>query len=335
MCFIRIFCVLVLLPTLALGAELPGSVLVVGSDFAAQDTLECGPEDNEDARDCLANLRWEPATFRVTLEAAESGCGSFLVRFASPRPVGNAVNDLVAMEWFAARDEHGAICTAPAIVVVHESGRRMTVGRIVARGLNAAGYHAFLLHLPGFGARRVEPIEKDRVFAAMLQSIADVRRARDAVVALPAIDPSVIGVQGTSLGGFVVATTAGLDRGYDRVFIFLAGGDLQEVILRGSRDAAKLHAKLAAAGITDDQIKESVQRIEPLRLAHRIDPAKTWLYSGQFDDVVPARCSLALATAAKLAGDHHIRFPADHYSGVVYLPQLVEQVGQRMRQQPE
>ena len=335
MCFIRIFCLLVLLPTLAHGGEPSTDTLVVGSNFAAQDTLDCGQEENGDAKECLANLRWEPAAFRVTLEAAESGCGSLLVRFPSPRPVGNAVNDLVAMEWFAARDEQGAICTAPAIVVVHESGRRMTVGRIVARGLNAAGFHAFLLHLPGFGARRVEPIEKDRVFAAMLQSIADVRRARDAAISLPAIDPSVIGVQGTSLGGFVVATTAGLDRGYDRVFIFLAGGDLQEVILRGSRDAAKLHAKLAAAGITDDQIKESVQRIEPLRLAHRIDPAKTWLYSGQFDDVVPARCSLALAKTAMLADDHHIRFPADHYSGVVYLPQLVEQVGQHMLRQPE
>ena len=55
--FIRICFVLVLLPTLALCAELPGSLLVVGSDFAAQDTLECGPEDNADARDCLG----EPA----------------------------------------------------------------------------------------------------------------------------------------------------------------------------------------------------------------------------------------------------------------------------------
>jgi len=44
------------------------------------------------------------------------------------------------------------------------------------------------------------------------QAIADVRRARDAVVALPVVD-SVVGVQGTGLSGFVTATVAGLDDG--------------------------------------------------------------------------------------------------------------------------
>ncbi len=154
--------------------------------------------------------------------------------------------------------------------------------------------------------------------------------ARDAVVALPVVDRSVVGVQGTSLGGFVTATAAGLDHGYDRVFIFMAGGNLEEVVLHGARDAAKVHEKLKAAGITDEQIKEFAHQVEPLRLAHRINPATTWLYTGKFDNVCPPACSLALAKAAHLTVDHHIEFPSDHYSGIIYMPQVVGQIRQRM-----
>ena len=234
------------------------------------------------------------------------------------------------------RDEDKQIRTARAIVVVHESGSRMTVGRIIARGISGQGLHAFLIHLPGYGARRDAELSKtDRTLPSLQQAIADVRRARDAVVALPVIDHSVVGVQGTSLGGFVTATTVGLDHGYDRVFILLAGGNLHDVVLNGAKDAANTRKKLAAAGVTEEQIKELARQVEPLRLAHRIHPAETWLYSGKFDDVVPPRCSLALAKAAHLPEGHHIELPADHYSGAIYLPQVVEQMRQQMADSPQ
>ena len=128
--------------------------LCVGSKFVATDTLSCDDESNADAKDCLANLSWKPAKFTVELEDAGPGCGDYLVRFPSPRPIGNAKNDLVSMEWFAAHDSKGAICKAKPIVVVHESARSMTVGRLIARSLGQQGFHAFLIHLPGYGAER-------------------------------------------------------------------------------------------------------------------------------------------------------------------------------------
>jgi dienelactone hydrolase len=306
------------------------ATLEVGSKFDAVDSLDCGAESKEDAAACIAGLSWQPTSFTVELQPAEAGCGDFLVRFPSPRPIGNSVYDLVSMEWFAAHDGE-KICTARPIVVVHESARNMTVGRIIARGISGRGMHAFLIHLPGYGARRdAVPLTADRALPSLRQAIADVRRARDAVAALPLVDHSRIGLQGTSLGGFVTATVAGLDHGYDRVFIMLAGGDLQDVILHGQRDAIKVHAKLTAAGLSDDQIKDLTHQIEPLRLAHRIRPEFTWLFSGKFDTVVPPRCSLALAAAAHLPAAHHVEFSADHYSGIVYLPQVVEQIREEM-----
>ena len=302
-----------------------------GDKFAAQDTLACGEDASEDARECLAGLSWAPGEFAVQLEAAEPGHGDWLVRFPSARPIGNSTNDLVSMEWYAARNDHGKILRARAIVVVHESGRRMPVGRLIARGLCGQGLHAFLIHLPGYGARRVEGASDLKlVLPALEQGIADVRRARDAVASLPGVDASVVGVQGTSLGGFVTATVAGLDRGYDRAFIVLAGGNLHEVVLHGARDAAKTREKLTAAGVTEQQIKDIARVVEPLRLAHRINAAQTWLYSGKYDDVVPPDCSLALVQAAKLPEGHHIELAADHYSGIIYLPQVIKRIADHM-----
>lgn len=330
MTVIRWIFLLSLTPVITFGVDL--FAIDVGSKFSATDTLACGDETKEDAKECLANLSWVPTRFNVCLEAAESGRGDYLVRFPSPRPIGDSKNDLVSMEWFAARDTKGAIRKARAIVVVHESAHSMTVGRLIARNLNSQGLHTFLVHLPGYGARRTigKPSPPDKILPMMVQGIVDVRRARDAVVALPVVDDSVVGLQGTSLGGFVTATVAGLDHGYDRVFILLAGGNVEDVILHGSRDAIKVHEKLLASGLTDSQIKELAHQIEPLRLAHRINPAGTWLYSGAFDTVVPPSSSLALVKAAHLPDDHHIEFPADHYLGIIFLPQAVQQISQRM-----
>jgi dienelactone hydrolase len=294
------------------------------SKFSCADTLSCGDEPSDDAKECLNGLAWIASDFAVTLEPPAPGCGDWLVRFPSARPIGNPKNDLAAMEWYAARDPQGNIRRSPAVVVVHESGKQMTVGRLLAKGFNSYGLHSFLLQLPGYGVRRDEELsDAERGLTTMLQAIADVRRARDAVAGLPPIDPTCIAVQGTSLGGFVTATAAGLDRGYDRVFILLAGGDLEEVIFNGAKDAAKVRRKLAAAGVTDQQIKELAHQVEPLRLAHRLDPTTTWLYTGKFDDVVPPRCSHALAKAARLSAEHHMELEADHYSGILYLPKVV------------
>jgi dienelactone hydrolase len=312
-------------------AETSATVLKVGQTFAATDTLSCGDEASADAQQCIADLSWKPGDFKLNLEAAEPGCGDWRIRFPSARPVGNATNDLVSMEWFIARDEEGKNRTAPAIVVVHESGSRMTVGRLIARGLSSHGLNAFLLHLPGYGPRRVPGVSDiERTLPALQQAIADVRRARDAVVVLPGVDASIVGLQGTSLGGFVAATTAGLDDGYDRVFILLAGGNVHDVVLKGARDAAKVRERLFAAGVTEQQIIDMSRKIEPLRLAHRLNPTETWVYSATRDDVVLPENTRALVEAAKLAADHHIELSADHYSGAVYLPKVLQQISDHM-----
>ncbi|MHB0957068.1 MAG: alpha/beta hydrolase family protein [Pirellulaceae bacterium] len=303
----------------------------VGSRYQARDTLACGEEASDDARQCLEGLQWEGGEFEVGCEEPHRGFGEFLMRFPSPVDTDDPVNDLVAMEWYPARDLEGHLLCAPSMVVVHESGRDMPVGRLIARGLQSQKIHAFLIQLPGYGVRKsTGALQVETTFSALRQAIADVRRARDAIAALPCVDITRIGLQGTSLGGFVTATVAGLDRGYQCTFILLAGGNLQEVIEQGARDAASLREKLKGAGIEGAKLRELIGLIEPMRLAHRINPVTTWLYSGKYDDVVPPACSHALAEAAKLPPAHHIVLPVDHYSGIVLLPKILLEMSQAL-----
>ncbi len=307
-----------------------------GATFETTDTLQCDVDPGADAQECLTGLRWPPADFEIRCEAAEKDRGDLLIRFASPVNTGNEVNDNVSMEWYVARDKMRQPVSARAVVIVHESGRGMTVGRIFAKGLNAQGLHSFLIHLPGYGNRRSETSGKvEFILSGMKQAIADVRRARDVVASLPLVQHDVVGVQGTSLGGFVTSTVAGLDRGYDRVFVLLAGGNLADVVQSGNKDAAKIRAQLEAIGIIGEQIRELSRPIEPLRLAHRIDSAHLWLYSGKYDDVVPPASSFALAAAAKLPDGHHVELLADHYSGVVFLPMVIQEIRRKMDDQPK
>ena len=311
--------------------------------FEAKDSLamEISKEASQDAKQCLDGLCWEPHTFQVRIDDADekqkrSGIDR-IVRFPSPVSSGDPINDSVAMEWYRASKKGQELDRAPAIVVVHESGRGMTVGKMIARGLSNQGVHALLLQLPSYGLRRNPAStrsEGETLIAGLKQGIADARRAYDAVGALPGIDPHRISIQGTSLGGFVVATTTGLDAVYHRSMILLAGGDLYGVLANGDRDAAKTRQELAKSGISMDQAKEALYSIEPLRLAHRAAAERTWLFSGTHDTVVPPVSSKKYADAAKLPEGHHIELPADHYSGVVFLPSVIQQMATLAAQDP-
>ena len=58
---------------------------------------------------------------------------------------------------------------------------------------------------------------------------------------------------------------------------------------------------------------------------------RTWLYSAQFDQVVPARNALALGRAAGLEGEHHQWLPAGHYTAAAFLPVVMHRMLDQFR----
>jgi len=285
------------------------------------DTLHVGDESQADAKDCLRGLSWEPGKFKIECSRANGAIDVWL-KYASPLPSGVAQNDVVVIEGSLAKNKSGQPQRARAVVVVHESGSGMTVGKLIASGFRDRGVHAFMVQLPFYGQRRGangRP-KGTQVATVMRQAIADVRRARDAVAALPFVDAEHIAVQGTSLGGFVVSNVGALDAGFDSVFILLAGGDLYGMFQTGRREVAQLRRELSDAGIEGESLKSLLQVVEPTRTAHRLRPDRTWLYSALLDQVVPIENGNVLAKNANLTPPHHIKLLADHYTGIVYLP---------------
>lgn len=304
-----------------------------GTRFAAQDSFGQLDDPSSDAQECIAGLCWDSGNFDVICDTASTWGGDRLVRFPTPVVSGDSRNDLVSMEWYLARDADGKIVEAPAIVVVHESGSRMEVGRLFARGLRQQQFHTFLIHLPFYGERRTgsKRPESADLLSVMRQAVADVRRAHDAVSVLPFVDAERISLQGTSLGGFVSATAASLDCPYHAVFLMLAGGDLYDMIQHGAKDTAKVREKLREAGVTGEALRQLTRAIEPTRVAHRLKPDRTWLYSGKSDTVVPLKNALVLARAAGLDSTHHIQMNANHYTGIIYLPFIIKHISDRAR----
>lgn len=300
--------------------------------FTARDSLEPGNEPSADARACLEGLTWKPGIFSVHLEPTNKA--DMLVRFPSPQPRGDATNDMVAVEWHQARDLKGNKKKQKAfpVVIVHELGRNMAAGRAMAVGLSRAGFHAFMVQLPTYGKRRGQRrYGLAQMLEPMQQAIADVRRARDAISVLPAIDMSHVALQGTSLGGIIAASSGSLDKKFDSVHLLLAGGDLRDMLKNGKRDTAAVRNALERAGVTERQLRQMTSAIEPTRIAHRLRPDRTWLYSGKSDTVVPMRNAVALARSAKLSVDHHVKVNANHYTAMVYLPWVVTEIKKNIK----
>jgi pimeloyl-ACP methyl ester carboxylesterase len=304
-----------------------------GRTYTANDTLAKIKDSSLDATDCLKELVWPIDEFEVKVLADDTSEADFVVRFPSPVTTGNAINDLVALEWYVPKDEHGKPLTtpAPAVIVVHESGSGMTVGRLFAAGLRNLGLHTFMVQLPNYGLRKgKEKPTHAQFLTSMKQGIADVRRSRDAVSVLPGVNGKNVSVQGTSLGGFVASNSAALDDGFSNVFLLLSGGNLYELIQNGRKEAAKVRQRLKEEGLSGDELKQVLWKVEPTRIAHRLNKDRTWLYSGTFDTVVPLSHGVAFANAAKLPSSHHIRLPANHYTGIVFMPFILHQIKNRV-----
>ncbi len=316
-----LFCALLLL-------LLPGWAQGQSKSFSAVDTLdlERAPRD----------LAWTPQKAFEVVCSPGNGIYSAVVQFDSPRPSGAASLDRVTMWWYAARDERGQPIDGPAVLVVHTLHPDMPFAQQIASTLASMGIHAFLIHLPGYGDR-VDDSGLDPGSTALLhavQGVTDVRRARDAIAALPHIKPGPIAIEGTSLGGFVAATAAEMDGAFDPVCLAICGGDVMTVLTEGKFDAEWQHQRLLRAGYDDEQMRERLSPVDPLRFANRLDPKHTFLYSAKADQVIPARCTAALSDAIGLDEEHHLWFDCDHYTAVLFLPAIIEHVAEQILKTP-
>jgi dienelactone hydrolase len=299
------------------------------SVFAAHDTLTMPPDASPPAQLLLDGVTWTPRGFDVTAESPSRVGGDAVVWFDSALLSGERDQDRVPLEWYAARDAGGAPLTAPALLVVHSLHPRMPIARTMARELSRSGRHVFVIHLPGYGLRsddRRRPVGITAILN-MRQAIGDIRRARDAIAALPTVDAEAgVDLAGVSLGGFAAATAASLDGAFNRLILLISGGDGYAALTQGLHDAAMVRRNLLVLGYDDDRLRVLLDAGEPLHVAHRLDPMRTWLFAARDDTVIPPRCSEALRDRVGMPAEQYVVTPGDHYSAILALPAVLLQI---------
>lgn len=267
----------------------------------------------------LADLSWQPSSFEAICHPRTS-YGDAVIEFPSPFAPFGTGSPSATMSWHAARDRQGNRIQGPAVIVLDIIQAGNFVSGFIARALARHGIHGFVLDLPHSPKRGTHTKDCATLYHGMRQAVADARRARDVVASLPMVDGRV-GIQGTSFGGFVASLAGALDNAFDINFLALCGGDMQRILTQGRGEASKIRQKFAAAGMCDSQsVADLLWQVEPLRLAHRLEPKRTWLWTARRDQVVPADCSRALADAAALPSDHRLQLSGCHYTCALAAP---------------
>ncbi|MEM1212445.1 MAG: hypothetical protein AAGI68_09130 [Planctomycetota bacterium] len=326
------------------------------SVYPAVDTGGRWTDERVAVKRALQGLGWEPGGFEVRVVEGDAwwGDAEATVRFASPRERGPATQREVVMRWYRARDAEGRLVEGavahPTLVLVHSLHPGMVLARAIARGVSDAGWHVLVMELPGYGDRR----GRRGAFAGMVaiedgvQAVADARRAWDAVRVLPGVDGERVSLGGVSLGGVVAATAGGLDGGlkppakrgsegvgYRSLHVLFAGGDLWDGVLgKPAKDAVFVRRAFERQPGGLAALRERLKGLEPVRLAHRLDPERVWLISAADDMVFPAASAAAWADAVGVEGlpvEHRVVFAGQHYTAALALPavvgELVRQLG--------
>jgi hypothetical protein len=306
----------------------PAAPILDGQAFDIADTIPA--MDRPDP--VLDRLLWKPQSFQAVC-AHDSTAGDLTVRFPSPLPQGRPLWDRVLLDWHVARQGEQFV-SGPAVLVIDILQGGHLVANYIAKTMAKHGIHGFVLHMPQNGRRKAADQGHDwsLFLPALRQAVGDARRARDVIAALPLVRRGV-GIQGTSLGGFIATLAAAIDNAFDPVLLALTGGDIYRILSVGKRDAARVRRHLRDAGFDDAKLRQWLWRIEPLRVAHRLDPKRTWLFSARFDQVVPRNNARQLAAAIGLSFNHRRELAGCHYSCVLsarrFLSEMVAAIGWR------
>jgi hypothetical protein len=300
--------------------------LRAGEVFDIQDTVTPVGPDANGAAEVLSNIVWPPQTFQAVGDLNPSS-GDLSIHFPSPKPQGFPVWDNVVLDWHVARDRRGRHTSGPAVLVLDILLGGNRVAGYIAKTLAKNGIHGFVMHMPQNGKRRLpnETHDWSAFLPGLTQAAADARRSRDVIAALPLVE-GPISLQGTSLGGFVATLAGSIDDAFAAIFLALTGGDVNGILRTGAMDAALVRRQLLNAGYDDESLTQYLWNMEPLRVAHRLNPRRTWLYWARFDQVVRPIHSKKLADAIGLDWQHQRQIAGCHYTCFVSAPRFLGEI---------
>ena len=278
---------------------------------------------NEQTATLLKGFAREPAEFKYTyrLVRDEDGVHACRVTYRSPLETRWPKNNVLPAEYFVPAERSGKVS---AVIFLDIKAGNAIVPRALARAAARRGMAALYVPMPGYGARRPpgdayqRALDDDQqlVVESIRQTVMDVRRAKAVPASRPEVDAERVGICGVSLGGIMAALAAGVDGGFDRVVLILAGGDIAKIAFGENRETRRLRAALSAKGFDPASAATLFASVEPLNFAARIGPGRCLMINALDDEIIPRATTDALRAA--IGNPPVLWLPAGHYSAVTH-----------------
>lgn len=246
--------------------------------------------------------------------------------FPSPVTTKHEENNTVPCEFYVPKGAK----KRPAVVVLDILDGAMVVSRAQALWLAQHDIPALIVQMAYYGPRRPKGTKErllstdvEKSVANITQTVLDCRRAVAWLETRPQVDPSKLGLLGTSLGSFVGGVTAGVEPKIKRVALLLGGGGLVDAFQQHPQAGPGL-AMLALVGITPDKLKKLIDPIDPLTYADKLKEKKLLLVGASRDDVVPP---VAMKTLWEATGKPSVLWvDATHVGAALYLLPMMREV---------
>jgi dienelactone hydrolase len=248
-----------------------------------------------------------------------SGVEVWQLRYPSPVVTPTKENNTVYAEYYRPKGDG----PFPGVVVLDITAGDQSVSRGIATHLAQNKVAALFVQMAYYGPRR--PAGSDlrllspdhrQAFAAIQQTVLDVRCAAAWLESRPEIDRKNIGILGTSLGSFMGTLSAEMEPRFARVAVLLGGGGLADAYYDDPR--AETFRKLwEALGGTKQSLAAALAPVDPLTCAGNLRERRVLIIAAKRDEIVPPKMADALWQAT--GKQKIVWYDCTHYGAALYL----------------
>jgi dienelactone hydrolase len=266
--------------------------------------------------------RRDYGTFRVELPPAE-----LVVAPASAAPAADAAPGHAqrAAPTSAPRIAHLLVPPGPGphptVVVYPILAGSHVVSEALAKAIVRRGYLVAWLERDSLLIEEAESAEE--IAESLRSSLLQGRRLLDYLETRPDVDKDRIAAAGVSLGGVLACLLHGVDDRIRAGAYLMTGGGLPEIIADSSEVPVRIFREkiMEREDLDDpaafaDYLRKTMETVDPLTYAGRIDPRSVWMLSTRFDRVI--RPIHADALHAALGEPTRVEVPAGHYQVIPF-----------------
>lgn len=277
--------------------------------------------------------------YRMSLNEKTSHYSAYDLNYPSPDAAGT-FGGIRAVYYLPADIAGGGEAKPrPAVIVLHILGGDGALSNMFCAHFASNGIPAIMFYMPLFsgrcpgGSRRAmleRPDGGELLVKALELSVSEVSRTVELLRSRPEVNPEKIGLLGTSLGGIVGAAALAREPRFDRAALLLAGGNLDKIIGHSEETAEMRKAIDRMPAAAKENLASGLAALDPLHGAAALVPlaraGRLLMYNAENDEVVPPECTAEFAERAGMGGKVRIIPGVGHYTAIVVLPRLLDEL---------